>query len=169
MILVAVGANLPAPGCATPLESAVAGQEAVAALPGVEVLAASPWYRSAAVGGPPGQPDYINGVLCLESRARPTRLLEDLHGIEARFGRARRQGEARNLPRPLDLDLIDWQGRVRGGPGAPVLPHPRAHLRGFVLLPLRDVAPGWRHPVSGRAVDDLIADLPAAGLPVRLD
>jgi len=85
----------------------------------------------------------------------PAALLELLHRVERRFGRERRD---RNEPRVLDLDLLDYDGLVEQG-GATVLPHPRLHERAFVLLPLRDVAPHWRHPILGRTVDELVAAL----------
>lgn len=72
------------------------------------------------------------------------------------YGRVR---SARNAPRTLDLDILDYNGTVQSGP--PELPHPRLHDRAFVLIPLRDVAPGWRHPVSGKPLDELIAGLSA--------
>jgi 2-amino-4-hydroxy-6-hydroxymethyldihydropteridine diphosphokinase len=83
-------------------------------------------------------------------------LLQCLHAIEASFGRKR---EERNAPRTLDLDLIDFDGRIRDD--APILPHPRVAERGFVLVPLADIAPDWRHPVSGLSIRDLIDRLPA--------
>jgi 2-amino-4-hydroxy-6-hydroxymethyldihydropteridine diphosphokinase len=86
-------------------------------------------------------------------------LLAALHGIEARFGRTRTRP---NAPRTLDLDLIDYDGRIESGP--PELPHPRAGLRAFVLLPLRNVAPQWTHPVSGQSVDGLIAAMPPSDI-----
>lgn len=84
--------------------------------------------------------------------------MELLHGLEAFFGRAR---SVRNAPRTLDLDLIDHGGQIRaGGEGELVLPHPRAHMRAFVLLPLKEIAPRWRHPASGERIDRLVAALP---------
>ncbi len=74
---------------------------------------------------------------------------------ETSFGRKR---SIKNAPRTLDLDLIDYDGRVEEGP--PVLPHPAMESRAFVLVPLAEAAPGWRHPVSGETVEDLIATLP---------
>jgi 2-amino-4-hydroxy-6-hydroxymethyldihydropteridine diphosphokinase len=85
-------------------------------------------------------------------------LMEALHAVEAEFGRTRRE---RNAPRPIDLDLIDYRGKVAEA-GSPILPHPRMADRAFVLLPLRDIAPHWRHPVTGRSLDQLIGRLPAA-------
>ena len=90
----------------------------------------------------------------------PERLLAILHGLEDAAGRTR---PFPNAPRTLDLDLIAV-GDLRRAT-APVLPHPRAHLRRFVLQPLADVWPGWRHPVFGRTVEDLLADLPGADRP----
>ena len=86
-----------------------------------------------------------------------------LLGIEAAFGR--RRGE-RNSARELDLDLIDFGGQIldraadEDGP-AVQLPHPRMSQRAFVLLPLGEIAPYWRHPEDGRHIDDLVAALPA--------
>ena len=89
--------------------------------------------------------------------ARPAaRLLAALHAIEDLAGRER---PFPNAPRVLDLDLIDLDGLQRLAPD-PVLPHPRAHLRRFVLHPLRDVAPDWRHPVLGLTVQALLDRLP---------
>jgi 2-amino-4-hydroxy-6-hydroxymethyldihydropteridine diphosphokinase len=91
----------------------------------------------------------------VETALDPTALMAALHRIEDRFGRARR---VRNAARTLDIDLIDYDGRVMNGPL--ILPHPRLTERAFVLLPLADVAPDWRHPVTGRSVAELIASLP---------
>jgi len=86
----------------------------------------------------------------------PAELLARLHEIEAQFGRAR---TVPNGPRTLDLDIIDLNGIIRAVPD-PVLPHPRAHLRAFVLRPLLDVAPAWRHPTLRQSVTTLLAELP---------
>jgi 2-amino-4-hydroxy-6-hydroxymethyldihydropteridine diphosphokinase len=80
-----------------------------------------------------------------------------LHQTEGAFGRWR---TTPNAPRTLDLDLLDYDGRVQQGP--PQLPHPRMETRAFVLFPLRDVAPDWRHPISGLGLTQLIAKLPPA-------
>ena len=128
----------------------------IARLSGLRHAVRSRWYASAAVPEGAG-PRYVNGVVRLEGNPDPAILLATLHEIEAAAGRLRSEP---NTPRTLDLDIVDIGGTVRAAPD-PVLPHPRAHLRGFVLLPLRDVAPGWAHPVTGRSVHDLIAALPA--------
>ncbi len=154
-VFIALGANLPS-AHGTPrqtLEAALALLRAG----GVEIAACSPWYVTAPVPAS-DQPDYVNGVARVRTRLAPGALMSLLHGIEARFGRVRvRRDEAR----VVDLDLIDYDGLVApAGEGGPTLPHPRAHRRGFVLLPLRDVAPDWRHPVTGAHIDDLIGALP---------
>ncbi len=156
MILVAIGSNLPAGPAETPFETAAAGVDALGAA-GLDVVAASRWYLTEPQP-PSGQPDFVNGVVRLDTRIGPAMLLGLLHGIEQQFGRAR---TVANAARTLDLDLIDYQGRVQGS--GPVLPHPRAHLRNFVLLPLAEIAPDWCHPVSRRPVGELIAHLPAQG------
>ncbi len=80
--------------------------------------------------------------------------MELLHETETAFGRSR---SVRNAPRTLDLDLLDFGGRVEAGP--PTLPHPRMLDRAFVLIPLAEVESDWRHPVSGTSIQTLIAML----------
>lgn len=156
MILVAIGANLPGADDAAPVETCEAAAAAVRAIPGLRFVALSPWYRTAAIPRNAGQPDYCNGVIRLEGEIEPATLLVRLQEIENRFGRVR---SVPNAPRTLDLDIIDLNGTVRAVPD-PVLPHPRTHLRAFVLRPVLDVAPGWRHPVLHQGVTTLLAGLP---------
>ena len=123
----------------------------------------SRWYRTAPDPPLPGAPPFVNGLALLEGEpgaSDPASLLAALHRLEDEAGRNR---PFPNAPRTLDLDLIAMGDLRRGA--APVLPHPRAHLRRFVLQPLADVWPGWRHPVLGWTVEDLLADLPAMELP----
>ncbi|RAI56255.1 2-amino-4-hydroxy-6-hydroxymethyldihydropteridine diphosphokinase [Roseicella frigidaeris] len=156
MIIIALGANLPAATGASPLATCQAAAAALAALPGLRLAALSRWYRTDPVPPLPGSPPYINGIARLEGTApEPGELLRMLQRIEAGAGRER---PFPNAPRTLDLDLIDVDGLRRAAPD-PILPHPRAHLRRFVLEPLRDVAPGWVHPVLGRTVEALLEDL----------
>ena len=156
MILVGIGANLPGADGAAPRATCAAALRELAALPGLRLLAASSWWESAPIPPMPGAPWFVNGVARLEGRAEPAALLAALHGIEARHHRAR---PFPNAPRTLDLDLLDCHATVVATP-ALTLPHPRLHQRGFVLHPLAEVAPGWRHPVTGATVEALLAALP---------
>ncbi|HYP64256.1 MAG TPA: 2-amino-4-hydroxy-6-hydroxymethyldihydropteridine diphosphokinase [Acidocella sp.] len=159
MILVAIGANLPGPDGVSARESCAEAAEAVRAIEGLEFVALSPWYRTRPIPAA-SQPDYCNGMIRLEGDIAPDALLARLQEIEGRFGRAR--GEV-NAARTLDLDIIDLNGIIRAVPD-PILPHPRAHLRAFVLRPLLDVAPGWRHPVLRQSIATLLAELPPQGI-----
>lgn len=182
MILVAIGANLSTPDGRTPYQLCHDAVDALARLPGLPdcpefaglvVTAVSSWYRSAPVPRS-DQPDYVNGVVRLDvvapTMTRPTNaepdpatLLAALARIERTHGRAR---GVVNAARTLDLDIIamgSGGGLLRDRPD-PVLPHPRAHQRAFVLLPLREVAPYWLHPRLGLTVEQLIRQLPSAEL-----
>jgi len=127
-------------------------------LAGLRLMALSRWWESAPIPPLPGAPWFVNGVARLAGEMQPEALLAALHAIEARFERARPYP---NAPRTLDLDLLDTDGMRREG--ALVLPHPRMHLRHFVLRPLLEVAPGWRHPVLGDAAA-LLGALPVQAL-----
>jgi 2-amino-4-hydroxy-6-hydroxymethyldihydropteridine diphosphokinase len=152
VIFIALGANLPSLAG----EPAATLRAALGTLPqrNVAVEDVSPFYRSVAWPDP-RDPEFVNAVARIESDLSPEDLLAVLKDIERNFGR---QSVERNSPRPLDLDLLDYNGRIEGGP--PILPHPSLHERAFVLIPLRDIAPAWRHPISGCAVDALIEALP---------
>lgn len=152
MILVAIGANLPDAAGRDALGTCRWAVGALDSLPGMRVRALSRWYASRPVPEA-DQPDYVNGVAHLVGQGTPPELLECLHGIEQRAGRVR---GAPNAARTLDLDLVAHGDAIWAGP-ALVLPHPRAHLRPFVLVPLRDVAPGWRHPTLEADVTELLA------------
>jgi 2-amino-4-hydroxy-6-hydroxymethyldihydropteridine diphosphokinase len=164
MVIVAIGANLPGPHDTAPIETCRRAAAAMDALPGLRLRALSRWYLTAPVP-PSGQPPYVNAVAVLHAEAsacepEPALLLVALQAIEAGEGRTR---GAPNAARTLDLDIVAMGpgGRlVRTAPD-PVLPHPRAHERAFVLVPLLEVAPAWVHPVLCRSAADLLRDLPS--------
>lgn len=102
------------------------------------------------------QPWYHNQVVAVETDLSPYGLLELLQSIENEFGRVR---TVRNAPRVLDLDLVAYDDQILDKPEL-IVPHPRMQERAFVLLPLREIAPDWVHPVSGVALERLIGALP---------
>ena len=163
MILIAIGANLATADGHQPRAACQAAVEALRSLPGLSLAAVSPWHITAPDPPPippDTQPDYCNGVARLHGHADPAWLLARLLAIEAAAGRHR---TVPNAARPLDLDIIAIGNLLRDAPD-PILPHPRAHLRRFVLAPLAQVAPHWRHPRLGHTVHQLLARLPPAHL-----
>ncbi|ONG58835.1 2-amino-4-hydroxy-6-hydroxymethyldihydropteridine diphosphokinase [Pseudoroseomonas deserti] len=160
MILVALGANLPGEDGRAPRASCEAAVQAIAAIPGLRLEAVSRWWQTAPEPPMPGAPWYVNGVVRCEGSLSPEALLAALQAIEQAAGRQR---PFPNAPRTLDLDIIAMGDLVREHPD-PILPHPRAHLRRFVLQPLMEIAPGWVHPALGRSVQDLLGSLPEAAM-----
>jgi 2-amino-4-hydroxy-6-hydroxymethyldihydropteridine diphosphokinase len=152
VILVALGANVPSPA-GQPAETLVAALRELAQR-GITIESQSGFYRNPAWPDP-RDPPFINAVARVDTDLSPEALLDVLHQVEEQFGRTR---HSPNAPRTLDLDLLDYNGFIQGGP--PSLPHPRMQDRAFVLIPLRDVAADWRHPVSGQSPTELIAALP---------
>ncbi|MGH7051023.1 MAG: 2-amino-4-hydroxy-6-hydroxymethyldihydropteridine diphosphokinase [Acetobacteraceae bacterium] len=163
MILIAIGANLPGPDGRSPLANCQAAAAVLGGTRGLRLVALSRWWLSAPIPAS-NQPDYVNGVARLAGEIEPAALLEALQAMERAAGRrpGGRPG-GRNAARPLDLDIIAMGALRRPAPD-PVLPHPRAHLRAFVLAPLAEVAPGWVHPEIGRTVEALLAELPTQRL-----
>ena len=144
--LVALGANLGARE-----QTLVAALDALDASPGVRVVARSRFHRTEPVDAPPGSPSFLNGAALLETSLAPGELLALLFDVERRHGRRR---DGLNAPRTLDLDLVLHGDAIVDTPGL-VIPHPRAHLRAFVLEPACEVAPHLRHPVLGRTLQEL--------------
>ncbi|MDX9706640.1 MAG: 2-amino-4-hydroxy-6-hydroxymethyldihydropteridine diphosphokinase [Azospira sp.] len=147
---VALGANL-----ADPVAQVRAALAALDRLPQTRLVAASSLYRTAPIGLA-GQPDFINAVAALDTALAPTALLDALLAIETDFGRVR---TGKNGPRTLDLDLL-LHGETRGDTPRLTLPHPRLHLRAFVIAPLAEIAPDCRIPGRG----SVAAWLPAVAM-----
>jgi 2-amino-4-hydroxy-6-hydroxymethyldihydropteridine diphosphokinase len=172
--LIAFGANLPSEG--RPPEATVpAAMADLADRAGIPIVA-SRLFRTPAF--PPGAgPDFVNSAAMIDWRESAEALLAMLHEVEAAFGRTRM---ARWEARLMDLDLIalgrtvlpdmathaHWSAlaperAAQETPGRLIVPHPRMAERGFVLAPLADIAPDWRHPVSGLTVMEMLAARPA--------
>jgi len=176
--LISLGANVASPGRSL-VEMLEIALESVAGREGITLRCRSRWFRTPAF--PPGSgPDFVNAAAVLDTSLEPERVLAALHGAEEELGRVR---PARWAPRVCDLDLIAmedavlpdhatlarWMALDLGqaqtvAPPRLVLPHPRMHERGFVLAPLADVAPDWRHPATGFTVAEMLAALPADAL-----
>ena len=154
MILIALGSNLSshAGDPAATLRAALADLRDNGVMP----IAVSAFYRTPAWPDP-RDPEFVNAVARVQTELSPKQLIAQLHKTEAAFGRVRSE---KNAPRSLDLDILDYEGRIDDGP--PVLPHPRMASRAFVLVPLHDIAPDWRHPVSGKSVGDMLQAVPQA-------
>lgn len=166
MILIGLGANQTGPwgDAAQSLNTAIESLRQV----GLTVEAASGFLVTAPMGGA-NQPDYVNAVVSVSSHLPPAALLQRLHAIEREGGRrrARRWG-----PRSLDLDLLDWHGTVHNWPPASAsltggaaghipltLPHPGIALRPFVLVPIAQIAPKWRHAVLHLSAGQMLSRL----------
>jgi 2-amino-4-hydroxy-6-hydroxymethyldihydropteridine diphosphokinase len=157
MILVALGSNQTGPW-GTPEESV---RRALAALDlgGIRLRRCSSLIMTQPLGVTT-QPPFVNAVAEVETALGPEALLARLHLIERRAGRRR---TLRWGPRTLDLDLIDYHGLICPPPARPVLPHPGIAGRIFVLAPIAEIAPRWRHPKTRRSAADMLRALDPAG------
>jgi 2-amino-4-hydroxy-6-hydroxymethyldihydropteridine diphosphokinase len=139
-----LGSNLEAPA-----EQLARALDELAAERGLSVLATSSFYRTTPVGGPPGQPDFCNACVALATWHGPYALLAITQAIEQAHGRVR---DVRWGPRTLDIDMLAFDDVVLSDPVLS-LPHPRAAERGFVLVPLAEIAPALVLAGHGRVAD----------------
>ena len=153
MILIGIGGNLETTRFGPPRDTLTA---ALAALKEkrIRILTRSGWYRTEPVPRS-DQPWFVNAVVSVATELGAKNPLLVLQAIEKQFGRVR--GEP-NIPRILDLDILDYQGEVMTAPSL-MLPHPRLHERRFVLMPIAETAPEWRHPILGLTAAQLLAQL----------
>lgn len=149
--LIALGSNL-----GDRLDNLRAGVARIDEADGIDVVAVSPLYETAPVGGPDGQGPYLNAALAADTTLTAADLLALLHRIEA--GRERER-VVHWGPRTLDLDLLVHGDLVSDSPALEV-PHPRMHERRFVMVPVCDIAPDLTHPRLERTMRDLLAVLP---------
>lgn len=155
-IYISLGANLPHPTYGSPMDTLKAALIELDRR-GVKIVRLSPWYRTAPVPISE-QPWFDNAVAEIATELPADALLAVLHQVEDVFGRAR---SVPNASRRIDLDLLDFRGEIAPeGPGKATLPHPRLTARAFVLRPLADLAPQWRHPASGISIEELSRALP---------
>lgn len=170
---VALGANL-ATSTRTPIETLACALE-LFERESLRILDRSAWYQTPAFPAGAG-PDFVNGVVKIETDLGPEAVIKALHRIEADMGRQRL---TRWEARVCDLDLIEFDGAILPDeavyrawvalpleaqkswtPPTLILPHPRLQDRSFVLVPMAEISPEWVHPVSGRSVTQMVAALP---------
>lgn len=155
-----LGANV-AGSWGDPVQTLTTAVEKLTAL-GFRIRRRSRLYFTAPIGGP-AQPSFWNAVLAVDCDLPPAALLRALKRLEREAGR---RPTVRNGPRPLDLDVLDFGGRRLGKPSTPrraegiVLPHPLLARRGFVLVPMREAAPEWRHPLLHVKAETLLHRAP---------
>ncbi|MFC4349867.1 2-amino-4-hydroxy-6-hydroxymethyldihydropteridine diphosphokinase [Kordiimonas lipolytica] len=176
-VVLGVGANLPS-HAGQPADTIKAAIADLAIRAG-KMLAVSPIYRTKAVtlDGDENVPDFVNGCVLIETSLNPDDLLDICKRLEADYGR---MIAARWSARTLDIDLISYGDMVLPSlegwtalaesedPAAyteePMVPHPRAHKRAFVLMPMNDIAPNWQHPVLKQTVSELLLSMRQQGL-----
>jgi len=169
-VLLGLGANLSS-NVGTPQQTLQAAIEAMPAM-GITPKLRSSFYQTAAIT-PDAQPPYVNAVISAETTHSAAELLAQLHHLEALFGRTREQ---RWESRSLDIDLLDYRGEIIPGGGEEAwgpaggmgprpltLPHPMIAERAFVLVPLAEIAPSWRHPVTRESAQTMLEKLEASG------
>jgi len=156
MILIALGSNVPGPW-GSPADTLERSVDEIANNH-VSVITRSSWIETQPYGLS-DQPAFMNGVLHVKTELAPMELLKTLQKIEILAGRIRREKWG---PRTLDLDIIAYNNVVMAGCDNELdltLPHVDIHNRSFVLLPIKELAPSWQHPVSGKTAAQMLDDL----------
>ena len=148
-----------------PLESFRQARQQLAEHPQIKIISSSPLYQTPPVGGPDGQPDYLNAVVEIQTGLSALDLLQLCRRIEDNAGRVRDQ---RWGARTLDIDLLLFGHLVMDAPFL-TLPHPRLPQRHFVLLPLNDLAAELKHPILNKTINYLLNTLPPAAGITRLN
>ena len=134
---------------------------ALAERDGVTVTKRSRVYETEPVG--PAQPRFLNAAVEVSTTLAPRELLAACLDIEGALGRARRVGEPRHVPRPIDLDILLYGNEIVAEPDL-IVPHPRLHTRSFALAPLCDIAAALTHPALGRSIADLLREVGMDGV-----
>jgi 2-amino-4-hydroxy-6-hydroxymethyldihydropteridine diphosphokinase len=137
----------------------------IGALPGSRVLAVARFRETEPEGAPAGSGRFINSAAAVETDLPPMEFLEALLAIERSLGRERKGG-GQNEPRTIDLDLL-MHGEAKMATATLTLPHPRMHLRRFVIEPLAEIAPGVAHPESGKTMRELLEECERRKAPGR--
>ena len=152
MILIAIGSNLSSEIFGTPLENCLKAIEFIKEK--YKVLKVSNFYKTAPIPKS-DQPFYVNAVLTLETHHKPEEILNNLLLIEKKFKRVRKK---KNEPRFIDLDLLAYNNQIINSRSL-VLPHPRMHLRKFVMKPICDIDKEWIHPLLQQKARKIIKEL----------
>ena len=153
MIIIGIGSNLKSDIYSSTLKAC---QQAVSLIRenSIHVICKSSWYETAPVPLS-SQSNFINGVISVKTQSNSLDLLRLLLAIETKMGRTR---GVENAARIIDLDLIGYNDEIVETKNL-VLPHPRFHERAFVVQPLYEIAPNWRHPVLGLTMEELLITL----------